>query len=79
MVLGNVKDKWCFSTLSFMKSKFRNRWKIHLDLVVKIFAQDHGVTPWTLFHLKMESLKISRIGSKGSGCLVFYGVLMLYT
>jgi hypothetical protein len=41
MVIGNVKDKWCFSTLSFMKSKFRNRWTIHLDLVVKMFVQDH--------------------------------------
>jgi hypothetical protein len=24
-----------------MKSKFRNQWTIHFDLVVKMFIQDH--------------------------------------
>ncbi len=41
MVLGNVEDECCFSTLSFMKSKLQ-KWLItHLDLVMRMLAQDH--------------------------------------
>jgi hypothetical protein len=43
MVLGNVEDERCFSTLSFMKSKLWNQLTTHLDLVVKMFAQDHYI------------------------------------
>jgi hypothetical protein len=43
MVLGNVEDEHCFSTLSFMKSKLWNQLTTHLDLVVKMFAQDHYI------------------------------------
>jgi hypothetical protein len=41
MVLGSMEDKYCFSTLSFMKSKLWNQLTTHFDLVVKMFAQNH--------------------------------------
>jgi hypothetical protein len=40
MVLGNVEDEKTFFILTFMKSKLKNRLTTHLDLVVKIYAQD---------------------------------------
>jgi hypothetical protein len=40
MVLGSVEDERTFSTLTFMKSKLRNRLTTHLDLVVRMYAQD---------------------------------------
>ncbi len=40
MVLGSVEDERTFSILTFMKSKLRNRLTTHLDLVVKMYAQD---------------------------------------
>jgi len=40
MVLGNVEDERTFSTLTFMKSKLKNRLTTHLDLVVKTYAQE---------------------------------------
>jgi hypothetical protein len=40
MVLGSVEDERTFSTLTFMKSKLRNRPTTHLDLVVRMYAQD---------------------------------------
>jgi hypothetical protein len=39
-VLGSVEDERTFSSLSFLKSKLRNRLTTHLDLVVRMFAQD---------------------------------------
>jgi hypothetical protein len=40
MILSDIEDECCFSTLSFLKSKLHN-WLIkHLDLVVKMFTQD---------------------------------------
>lgn len=39
-VLGSVEDERTFSTLSFMKSKLRNRLGGHLDTCVKVYAQD---------------------------------------
>lgn len=39
-VLGNVEDERTFSTLSFMKSKVRNRLGGHLDACVKLYAQE---------------------------------------
>ncbi len=41
MILGSVEDEHCFFTLLFMKSKLQNRLTIHLDLVVRMFAQEH--------------------------------------
>jgi hypothetical protein len=40
MVLGSVEDENTFSTLTFMKSKLRNRLTTHFDLVVKMYAQN---------------------------------------
>ncbi len=40
MVLGSVEDERTFSTLTFMKSKLRNQLTTHLDLVVRMYAQD---------------------------------------
>lgn len=39
-ILGSVEDERTFSTLSFMKSKVRNRLAGHLDACVKLYAQD---------------------------------------
>jgi hypothetical protein len=41
MVLGNMENKYCFSTLFFTKSKFKKRLTNPLDLVVRMFAKDH--------------------------------------
>jgi hypothetical protein len=40
MVLGSVEDERTFSTLTFMKLKLKNHLTTHLDLVVKMYAQD---------------------------------------
>ncbi len=39
MVLGSVEDEKCFSTLSFIKNKLRNRLVKHLDLILHMYAQ----------------------------------------
>jgi len=39
-VLGSVANERTFSTLSFMKSKLRNRLVGHVDTCVKLFSQD---------------------------------------
>jgi ABC-type tungstate transport system substrate-binding protein len=39
-ILGFVKDKHCFSTLSFMKTKFKNQLTLHLDVVIQMFVQN---------------------------------------
>jgi len=39
-VLGSVEDERTFSTLSFMKSKLRNRLGGHVDTCVKLFSQE---------------------------------------
>ncbi len=39
MVLGNVEDERTFFNVNFLKLKLRNWLIIHLDLVVKMFAQ----------------------------------------
>jgi hypothetical protein len=41
MVLESVENKRCLPTLSFIKCKLKIRLTSHLDLVVKMFAQDH--------------------------------------
>ena len=38
-VLGSVEDERTFSTLSFMKSKLRNRLGGHMDTCVNLFSQ----------------------------------------
>jgi hypothetical protein len=39
MVMGNSKDERTFSIVIFMKSKLHNCLIVHLDLVVKMYAQ----------------------------------------
>jgi len=39
MILSDIEDECCFSTLSFLKSKLHNQLIKHL--VVKMFTQDH--------------------------------------
>ncbi len=41
MILGNVEGECSFFIMSFMKSKLQNRLIVPLDLVVKMFAQEH--------------------------------------
>jgi len=37
--LGSIKDEWTFSILAYIKKKLRNRFKVHLDMVIKMYAQ----------------------------------------
>jgi hypothetical protein len=39
MVLGSVEDENTFFNVNFLKSKLQNWLTIHLDLVVRLFAQ----------------------------------------
>jgi hypothetical protein len=51
MVLGSVEDEQYFSTIYFMKSKFKNKLTNRHDLVVKMFAQvQHSMD---IFHSEM--------------------------
>jgi hypothetical protein len=43
IILGNVEDEHCFSTLFFLKSKLHNRLIKRLNLVARMFAQEHYV------------------------------------
>jgi hypothetical protein len=48
-VLGSIKDKIYFSDLNFIKSKLHNWLTTHLNLVVKMFAQNFYILiffPW---------------------------------
>jgi hypothetical protein len=38
-IIGLVEDECTFNTLSFMKSKLKNRLTNHLDLVIHMFSQ----------------------------------------
>jgi hypothetical protein len=38
-VLGSVEDEHAFSTLFFMKSKLKNRFKEHLHTIVRMYSQ----------------------------------------
>ncbi len=38
-IIGSVEDERCLSTLAFMKSKLRNKFNIHLPIVVHMLAQ----------------------------------------
>lgn len=40
MVMGNPKDEKTFSIINFMISKLHNHLIVHLNLVVKIYAQE---------------------------------------
>jgi hypothetical protein len=33
-VIGSVKDEWCFSAFTFMKTKLNNQLMKHLELVI---------------------------------------------
>jgi hypothetical protein len=37
-VIGSVEDECTFNILSFIKSKLRNRFISHLDLVIRMFS-----------------------------------------
>jgi hypothetical protein len=39
-VMGNPEDERTFSIVNFMKSKLYNHLIVHLDLVVKMYAQE---------------------------------------
>jgi hypothetical protein len=43
MILSSVKDDHCFFTLFFLKSKLHNCLTKHLDLVVRMFIEDHSI------------------------------------
>jgi hypothetical protein len=40
MVMGNPEDERTFSIVNFMESKLHNRLIVHLDLAVKMYAQE---------------------------------------
>jgi hypothetical protein len=50
MVLGNIEDECCFSTLFIMKFKFKN--SNHFDFIVNMFVQNHYSMDF--FHLEMQ-------------------------
>jgi hypothetical protein len=33
-VIGSVKDEWCFSTFTFMKTRLNNQLMKHLELII---------------------------------------------
>jgi len=39
-VIGSVEDERTFSTLTFMKSTLQNQLARHLDIAIRMFAQD---------------------------------------
>jgi hypothetical protein len=43
LVLGNVEDERCFSTLKFLKYSLRNKLNVHLPMVVKMFWQKNFI------------------------------------
>jgi hypothetical protein len=43
MILGSIEDECCLSTLSFLKFKLCSQLIKYLDLVVKMFTQDHYI------------------------------------
>jgi len=49
MVLGSVEDERCFSTLSFTKSKLRNRFAKHLDSILHMYAPKKIIF-WKISH-----------------------------
>jgi hypothetical protein len=40
LVLGYVKDEQTFSMLAFVTDKMRNKVSMHLDIIVRMFAQE---------------------------------------
>ncbi len=43
VILGSFTNERFFSTFSFLKFKLHNQLIKHLDLVIKIFTQDHYI------------------------------------
>ena len=59
-VLGSVEDEKTLSSLSFLKSKLRNRHTTHLDLAVRMFAQGFytlNTFPYQVPNVESESLE----------------------
>ncbi len=40
LVLESIEDEQTFSILTFMKDKLRNKLGLHLDTIVRMFAQE---------------------------------------
>lgn len=49
-MIGNVEDEWCFSTLTFMKSKLHNKVINHMDFVGHMLAQKFYILESFLYH-----------------------------
>jgi hypothetical protein len=54
MVLGSVEDERTFSNVNFLKLKLQNQLTIHLDLVVKMFAQNFYHLDSFLFYITIQ-------------------------
>jgi len=39
ITLGSMKDEWTFSTLAYIKNKLKIHLTMHLDMVIKMYAQ----------------------------------------
>jgi hypothetical protein len=74
-VFDFVKDEWCFSPFSFMKSKFQNWLTTHLDVVIwmfvqKFYAHENGlylIVTHTSTKIKVTSLMPSSMWGGGVG------------
>lgn len=65
-VLGSVEDERTFSTLSFVKSKLRNRLGGHLDTCVKLYSQQFFTLQTFPFHTAMSSWRDASIRRGGN-------------
>jgi hypothetical protein len=57
IVLNNVEDKRTFSIVSFTKSKLHNCFTVHLDLVVKRYAQQFYKLQIFLFYITIQKVE----------------------
>jgi hypothetical protein len=60
-VIGLVKNEWCFSKLTFMKTKLRNQLTVHLELVIQMFGQKFFTIENFPFGTTIQSWKDNKI------------------
>jgi hypothetical protein len=60
-VIGLVEDEWCFSKLTFMKTKLRNQLTVHLELVIWMFRPKFFIIENFPFGTRTQSWKDNKI------------------
>ena len=66
-VLGSAEDDRTFNSLSFLKSKLRDRLTTHLDLVVGMFAHDFYTLNTFPYQVAISYWKAQRVCYGGGG------------